>query len=194
MPRKNVTGDPVHHWCPWCENTGWVYLRHFTARRVVRVKLNFGTAVKNWARTHNVTFPLSDENRARLGQLQKDYTVTDRWAEQVLAPCIACEQGERLHRKYPSMPVQYGLEDIDVSLPDHTLSRLPADIQSRYHAARRDPQRIIKAYEAAMVDAEPDVLEYLAVADGPGPGYNAEERATGLIPTLTQAAEEIEDP
>jgi predicted dehydrogenase len=113
-----------------------------------------------------------------------------RWAEQVLAPCIVCEAGERQHRKYPPMPVQYDLEDIDVDLDEHTLSRLDARTVERYRQAREDKHRITRAYAAAISDEAPDVLEYLV--DGPSPAKLPAE-AQRLIPTPTATTNGIED-
>ena len=133
--RRNRTVDAVLWYCPWCDNSGWVYLRRFVARKLKRLDI----------------------------KVPKE----DRWAEQVLAPCIVCERGESNHQKYPAMDVQYDLEDIDITLEEHQLARLAPETVARYRRAREDKQRIVRAREAALSDEAPDVLEYLHT--GPSP-------------------------
>lgn len=154
----------MHWWCPWCENSGWVYLRRFTARKMRR----FLRKTKQ--------------------------TVEHRWAEQVLAPCIVCERGERNQRKYPAMPVQYELEDIDITLDDHTLAKMGEGTVDRYLHARQDPERIVRAQAAAMADDAPDVLEYLPTLNQDQDQARLPVRATGLISPPTTPTRSIQDP
>ena len=96
-----------------------------------------------------------------------------RYADQVLAPCIVCEEGDRRHRRYPGLPVQYRLEDVDVSLDEHQILRLPPDQAERYRKLREvegrwyrtradeDKTTLQRAEELALSDEAPDILEYM---------------------------------
>lgn len=171
--RRNVTGDPAFHYCAWCANSGWVYLRRFTVRKRTRVAHTFPGQVERWQKAHNVTFPLNAERKAELREMQKSALVDDRYPEQVLAPCIVCERGERQHRRCPSLPTDYAAADIDVTLEDHQLGGLSDQARAAYLKARADTGMTVRAQELAMTRDERDVLEYSARLDtGPGPVYD----------------------